>query len=94
VPHSAGTSISTVSPVIETSQPSRRSTSAMMAMSVMRGTFVRTLRPGASRVAAISLSAEFFAPTTATSPARRTPPNTLSRSTGVSLGFGPCHAYI
>jgi len=31
------------------------------------------------------LSAEFFAPTTATSPASRAPPNTLNRSTGGSL---------
>ena len=38
----------------------------MIAMSVIRGTLVITLRPGASNAAAISFNAEFFAPTTCT----------------------------
>ena len=53
----------------------------MIAMSVIRGTLVSTVRPGASSAAAISLSAEFFAPTTVTSPASRAPPSTRIRST-------------
>ena len=52
----------------------------MTAQSRMRGTFVITLRPGASNDAAISLSAEFFAPDTCTVPASREPPVTRRRS--------------
>jgi hypothetical protein len=53
----------------------------MMAMSVIRGTFSTTVRPSASSATAISLSAEFFAPPTRTSPASRAPPLTLITST-------------
>ena len=67
-----------------TSQPSRRSTSPMIAMSVIRGTFVITLRPGASSAAAISFSAEFLAPTTCTVPARRASPWTRMTSTSLT----------
>src|SRR5437764_4882749 len=58
----------------------------MMAMSVIRGTLVTTVRPGASSAAAMSLSAEFFAPTTETSPSRRAPPTTRIRSTPAIVG--------
>jgi hypothetical protein len=64
-----------------TSQPSRRSTSAMMAISVIRGTLVTTVRPSASNATAMSLSAEFFAPPTLTSPVSRAPPWTRITST-------------
>jgi hypothetical protein len=53
----------------------------MMAMSVIRGTLEITVRPSASNATAISLSAEFFAPPTRTSPASRAPPFTLITST-------------
>src|SRR5215510_8127302 len=69
-----------------TSQPSRRSTSAMIRMSVIRGTLSSTVTPGASSATAINLSAEFFAPDTATPPARRAPPGTRMTSTAVMLG--------
>src|SRR5262245_58714995 len=72
-----------------TSQPSRRSTSAMIRMSVIRGTFVMTLSPGASSAAAISLSAEFFAPPTVTSPTSRAPPATRMMSTDAIVGGTP-----
>ena len=61
----------------------------MIAMSVIRGTFSTTLRPGASNATAISLSAEFFAPPTLTSPASRAPPLTLMTSTRAMVGAGP-----
>src|SRR5215467_2421506 len=69
-----------------TSQPSRRSTSAMIRMSVILGTFDSTVRPGASSAAAISFSAEFFAPPTVTSPDRRDPPGTRMTSTTDIVG--------
>src|SRR5262249_12301216 len=52
----------------------------MIAISVILGTLPSTVRPSASRLAAISLRAEFFAPTTGTSPANRAPPCTRIRS--------------
>src|SRR3954453_1733010 len=73
----------------DTSQPSRRSTSAMIATSVMRGTLETTLRPSASRATAISLSAEFLAPPTVTSPDRRAPPLTLITSTRAIVWVAP-----
>src|SRR5436305_6443084 len=53
----------------------------MMRMSVIRGTLEITDSPVASSAAAINLSAEFFAPATATSPASRVPPTTRITST-------------
>ncbi len=47
-----------------TSHPSVRSRSPITAMSRMFGTLWTTDRPGASSAAAISFSAEFFAPPT------------------------------
>jgi len=46
------------------------------------------VRPGASSDAAMSLSAEFFAPAIRTEPERRRPPVTTSRSTPAML-MGP-----
>src|SRR5687767_2366888 len=46
----------------------------------MRGMLRSTERPGASREAAMSLSAEFLAPEIPTDPARRAPPVTKRRS--------------
>ena len=43
----------------------------MMSTSAMSGTFVMRETPGASSAAAMSLSAEFLAPSTRTSPVRR-----------------------
>jgi hypothetical protein len=43
------------------------------------------LFPGASNVAAINLSAEFFAPETFTVPERRAPPTTLKRSSVIQV---------
>lgn len=59
----------------------------MIAISVIRGTFVSTVRPVANSAAAISFSAEFFAPTTETSPASRAPPATLMMSTAAIVGI-------
>ena len=56
----------------------------MIAMSVIRGTLVIAVRPGASSAAAISFSAEFLAPTTCTSPASRASPRTRMTSTSVT----------
>src|SRR5215831_1828939 len=72
--------ISSPSAEVPISQPSRRSTSPMIAMSVICGTFCSVVRPGARRAAAISFRAEFFAPPTCTSPSRRAPPTTRIRS--------------
>jgi cob(I)alamin adenosyltransferase len=55
----------------------------MIRMSVIRGTLEITDSPVASSAAAINLSAEFFAPPTATSPASRAPPTTRITSTPV-----------
>ena len=46
----------------------------MTCTSEMLGTLDNVVVPGASRVAAISLSAEFFAPETRTEPDRSCPP--------------------
>jgi len=60
----------------------------MVRQSWMRGTLRRTVRPGASKDAAISFSAEFFAPATRSEPESRAPPVTRSRSTaGIVGGF-------
>src|SRR3954454_21595593 len=59
----------------------------MIAMSVIRGTLVRPVLPGASRAAAISFSAEFFAPATVTCPARLAPPCTRMRSDCVTAAI-------
>jgi predicted deacetylase len=62
------------------SGPARRSNSAMISTSRMCGTFVRCVRPVASKLAAMSLSTEFFAPGARTVPARRAPPVTSKAS--------------
>jgi hypothetical protein len=54
----------------------------------IRGTFASADRPSASSTAAISLSAEFFAPAMGTVPWRLTPPVNRSRSIGTSI-VGP-----
>src|SRR3954454_6574182 len=64
-----------------TPQPRRRSTCPMMSTSRMAGTQVSSVRPSANSDAAISFRAEFFAPPTVTSPARRAPPDITRRST-------------
>ena len=51
-----------------TRAPMARRTSAMVSTSEMRGTLESTVQPSASREAAISLSAEFFAPPALTVP--------------------------
>ena len=56
-----------------TTAPRYSSTSRMVRTSWMSGTLCRTLVPEASSEAAMSLSAEFFAPATATCPARAAP---------------------
>jgi cob(I)alamin adenosyltransferase len=58
----------------------------MIRMSVILGTFESSDRPVASRAAAISLSAEFFAPPTFTSPDSRAPPTTRIMSTPAIVG--------
>src|SRR4051812_31570968 len=65
-----------------TPTPTCSSISAITVQSRIRGTFVTTLRPGARIEAAMSLSAEFFAPETWTVPSRRAPPVTRKRSIG------------
>ena len=52
----------------------------MMSTSRIRGTSVRVVGPSASRAAAISFSALFFAPVTRTSPCRGVPPMILKCS--------------
>src|SRR5438477_12023638 len=52
----------------------------MVRQSTIRGTRSMTVRPDASREAAMSLSAEFFAPEIGTAPERRRPPSMRSRS--------------
>ena len=52
----------------------------MTSTSAMSGTFVMRETPGASSAAAMSLSAEFFAPSTRTSPDRGRPPRTMMDS--------------
>src|SRR5207248_5467646 len=69
-----------------TSQPSRRSTSDMIRMSVILGTLEITDSPVASSAAAINFSAEFFAPPTVTSPDSRAPPTTRITSTRAIVG--------
>ena len=56
--------------------PMRFRTLPMTWTSEMLGTFSSVVAPGASRVAAMSLSAEFLAPETATVPLMRWPPST------------------
>ena len=48
--------------------------------SAMLGTFFSVVTPGAMMVAAMSLSAEFLAPSTVTSPVTACPPSTLMTS--------------
>ena len=50
----------------------------MISTSTMRGTFRRTKRPGAMRLAAISLRAEFFAPSMRTLPSSGALPRTTT----------------
>src|SRR5690606_32658683 len=59
----------------------------MIPMSVIRGALVRTVRPGANSAPAISFNAEFFAPTTSTSPASRAPPGTRITSAAAIVGL-------
>ena len=63
-----------------TRTPKCSSISAITPQSRMRGTLRTTLVPGARSEAAMSLSAEFFAPETWTDPAKRAPPVTNRRS--------------
>src|SRR5664279_3892114 len=58
----------------------------MISTSRMSGTSRIVVLPSASRAAAISLSAQFFAPVTRTSPASRAPPATRKRSTVPAYG--------
>ncbi len=72
-----------------TSQPSRRSSSAMYSTSRMSGTSCSVVVPSASRDAAMSLSTLFLAPVTRTSPASRAPPTIRKASTRPRIGdFG------
>src|SRR3954468_19301917 len=64
-----------------TAQPSRSSSSRMIATSEIAGRLPIVVSPGASRAAAISFRTLFFAPTTSTLPAKRAPPVTLSTCT-------------
>ena len=54
----------------------------MIVTSEIAGRLPIVVSPGASRVAASSLSTLFLAPTTSTSPARRAPPVTFNTCTG------------
>ena len=63
--------------------PRRLSTLPMTCTSEMSGTFVSVVTPEAIRDAAMSLRAEFFAPSTVTSPVMGWPPST--RITSMSL---------
>ena len=65
---------------ISTLQPNRVNNSAIYSTSAIAGRFVITDFPGASKVDAINLSAEFFAPLTRTVPSNLAPPTTLKRS--------------
>jgi hypothetical protein len=58
----------------------------MIATSRMSGTSSTVVRPGASRAAAMSLSALFFAPVTRTRPVRAEPPVTSKHSTWSPYG--------
>ena len=71
-----------VAPSRTTSQPRRRSSSAMYSTSRMSGTSCSTVVPSASSAAAMSLRTLFFAPVTRTSPASRAPPTIRKASTG------------
>src|SRR5947209_1582659 len=64
-----------------TLQPSRSSSSRMIATSEIAGRLPIVVSPGASRAAAISFRTLFLAPTTSTVPANRAPPVTLSTCT-------------
>ena len=63
-----------------TRTPKCSSISAITLQSRIRGTLRTTLLPGASNDAAMSLSAEFFAPEMRTAPLKRAPPVTKRRS--------------
>ncbi len=77
---------STATPPSSQATPAPRCsrTSPIVKQSWMRGTLRSTERPGASRVAAISLRAEFLAPEIRTEPASRAPPVTKRRSISAS----------
>src|SRR5450759_2981920 len=77
---------------MSTAQSSRRSTSAMIDTSMMRGTLVNTVVPEVSNAAAMSFNTLFFAPTTETSPTSRAPPTTRNRSTTRSYPAGSAPA--
>src|SRR3954451_17726470 len=62
----------------------------MIVTSRMSGTSSITVRPAASRGAAISLSALFFAPVTRTRPRRAVPPVTSKHSTRATLRWPRC----
>ena len=83
--------VSTVSvwPSRSTRAPRQRSTSDMMLMSEMSGTLRMTVSPCPSSAAAISLSAEFFAPDTATSPASVLLPCTMMISSAMEASSEP-----
>ena len=68
-------SMSSRSPSLETFAPNRSSTSAMRPTSLMRGILLSVTRPGTMSDAAISLSAEFFAPLMRTVPVRGVAPS-------------------
>jgi hypothetical protein len=53
----------------------------MHTVSLMYGTFSRTVTPSAARAAAISARVEFLLPETATLPSRGLPPEILIEST-------------
>ena len=72
-----------------TSQPSRRSTSAMIWMSVIAGTFDSVVRPGASSAAAISFSDAVLRPADGDLAAQTAPPGTrITCTTGQSTDRG------
>src|SRR5215210_9460710 len=77
----------------DTSHPSRRSTSLMIATSRMSGTSSSVVRPDASSAAAISLRALFLAPVTRTRPASVAPPVTSKHSTRSPYGAA-CHRTV
>ena len=64
-----------------TSTPTESSRSLMISTSAMRGTLRSTKRPSAMRLAAMSLRAEFFAPSILTAPSRDPLGRTMIRST-------------
>ena len=89
-PRSWSTSVASISSawsVRTTRAPRPASTSVMTSTSAMSGTLVMRETPGASSAAAMSLSAEFLAPSTRTSPDSGRPPRTMMDSMRVRIPY-------